>query len=284
MKTHRSAQLGIFIAALLFSTGGAAIKTATLTSWQVAGFRSGIAVFALLLMTPDARRGFSLRSALVGVSYAATLILFVTATKLTTAANTIFLQSTSPLYILLLSPWLLQEKLQKKDLPVFAMIFLGLAMFFISKEDPTETAPNPLQGNILALLSGVAWGLTILGIRWMSRGENKTGSTSAVVVGNLFAFLFCLPYALPIADVSVLDWTMLLYLGVFQIGLAYVFMTKALRHVGALEASLLLMVEPALNPIVAWLAQGEKPSALGIVGGVIILGATLFKSWRDSRA
>ena len=277
-----SARLRLIIAALLFSTGGAAIKQASLTNWQVAGFRSGVAVLALLCMTPEARRGFSWRGGLVGIAYAATLILFVTATKLTTAANTIFLQSTAPVYILLLGPWLLKEKFDKKDVSFLAVVGLGLSLFFLGNDQPSATAPNPFLGNIIALISGVAWGLTILGLRWMSRGDSSAGSTSAVVLGNVIAFVACLPMALPVTDVSALDVTMILYLGVFQIGLAYLFLTLAMKHLAALEASLLLLIEPALNPIVAWVVHGEVPSVLAMIGGSLILGATIFKTWRAS--
>lgn len=281
MQPKNYARLQLFLAALFFSTGGAAIKAATLTSWQVAGLRSGIAAVALWLFYPAARKGFSWKAALVGVAYAATLILFVTATKLTTSANTIFLQSTAPLYVLLLGPWLLQEKFKKEDLPYLAVIVLGLALFFVGNEKPSSTAPNPFQGNIIALVSGVAWGLTILGLRWMSQSDKNQSGAPAVVLGNLFAFLACLPMSLPFQEVSALDWTMMIYLGVFQIGLAYVFLTSAIKSVTALEASLLLLVEPALNPIAAWLVHGEVPSFFALLGGGIILGATLFKTYRD---
>src|SRR3990172_9137079 len=99
-------QLQLLAAAVLFSTGGAAIKACTLSSWQIASFRSVIAAVALFLLLPDARRRWTWRAVAVGAAYAATLMLFVLGNKLTTAANTIFLQSTAPLYILLLGPWL----------------------------------------------------------------------------------------------------------------------------------------------------------------------------------
>ena len=108
-----AARLKLVGAALLFSTGGAAIKATTLTGWQVASFRSGIAALAVLLLAPEARRGWSWRAVLVGVAYAATLVLFVTANKLTTSANTIFLQATAPLYMVVLSPWLLGERVRR---------------------------------------------------------------------------------------------------------------------------------------------------------------------------
>src|SRR5688500_15647594 len=107
------ARLQVLAAALLFSTGGAAVKATTLTAWQVAGFRSGIAALAVFLLVPAARRGWTWHVVPVGVAYAATLVLFVTANKLTTAANAIFLQASAPLYMLAFGPLLLREPVRQ---------------------------------------------------------------------------------------------------------------------------------------------------------------------------
>jgi drug/metabolite transporter, DME family len=280
--THR---LQLLAAAVLFSTGGAAIKATTLGGWQIAGFRSGIAALALALLLPSSRRHWNWRVLLVGVAYAATLILFVLANRLTTAANTIFLQSTAPLYILLLGPWLLRESIRRQDLVFMVAVGLGLGLFFVGAETPVATAPDPFRGNLLAALSGICWALTVVGLRWMGRQPEGGGSPLATVVaGNLIAFLVCLPLALPVPAVGATDWLVIAYLGVFQIGLAYAFMSAAIRHVPALEAATLLLVEPALNPIWAWLAHDERPSAWAIAGGALILSATLAKTWWDGRA
>lgn len=287
--THR---LQIVGAALLFSTGGAAIKATTMNAWQVAGFRSAIAAVALLLLLPGARRGWSWRIVPVALAYAATLVLFVTANKLTTAANTIFLQSTAPLYILLLGPWLLDEPIRKEDLLFMAVIATGFAFFFVGNEAPVRTAPDPLRGNLLATLSGVCWALTVVGLRWVGRsaGVGKEAAAdgsaelSTVALGNLLAFLITLPLALPVRGAGAGDWAVIAYLGVFQIGLAYVLLTRAIRHLRALEASILLLVEPALNPVWAWLAHGERPGPWSLTGGALVLSATLLKTARDARA
>src|SRR6478752_6955273 len=123
-------------AAALFSTGGAAIKAADFTGWQIAGLRSGIAALAILLITPAARRGWTGSAVLVGFAYAACLTLFVLANRLTTAANTIFLQSTAPLYLLFLGPWLLKEPIRKQDLGFMLAVGCGLGLFFVGVEQP----------------------------------------------------------------------------------------------------------------------------------------------------
>lgn len=294
-------------AALLFSTGGAAIKATTLTAWQVAGLRSGIAVLALVLLLPGARRPWRHGWGIVGVgaAYGATLVLFVIGNKLTTAANTIFLQSTAPLYVLALAPWWLGERARRRDLVYMAALAAGLSLFFVGQRQPDALAPDPLTGNLLAALAGVTWGLTLLGLRSLGRRDDldaggAVGSGSpggagaaAVMVGNLFAFAVCLPAALPglapvtgIASVQGIgprDWAIVVFLGVFQVAIAYVFLTRGLRRVGALEASLLLLVEPVLNPIWAWLFHGEEPGGWALTGGAVILTATLAKSVVDAR-
>jgi drug/metabolite transporter, DME family len=277
-------RLQILAAALLFSTGGAAIKACTLTSWQVASFRSGVAALALLLLLPAARRNWSWRPAVVGVAYASTVILFVHANKLTTAASTIFLQSTAPIYILLLGPWLLKEPVRGRDLGFVAALAVGMSLFFVGIEPPVRTAPAPLQGNLLAVASGVCWALTVVGLRWTGRvavGSPGAGSAApAVAMGNLIALAVGLPLALPVSGGTPADWTIIVYLGVFQIGLAYAFLSSAIRHVGALDASLLLLAEPVLSPLWAWLAHGEQPGPWSMAGGALILLATMFKALR----
>jgi DME family drug/metabolite transporter len=283
MNARTNARLQLIGAAVLFSTGGAAIKAAAFTGWQIASFRSGIAALALLLMAPAARRGWTLRAAVVGVAYAGCLTLFVLANRLTTAANTIFLQSTAPLYMLVLAPWLLKEQVRRQDIGFMLAVGLGLMLFFVGVEQPAATAPDPVTGNLLALASGFCWALAVCGLRWLTAKEGRGSPLAAVIAGNITAFLISLPFALPIGVHSVTDWSLILYLGVFQIALAYVLVTRAINHIPALEASLLLLIEPVLNPIWAWLIQGEVPGVWALLGGAIILGATTARSLADRR-
>ncbi len=284
MDERTGARLRIVAAAFLFSTGGAAIKFSSFDAWQLASFRSGVAALALVVALPAARRRWDWRIVAVGAVYAATMILFVSANKLTTAANTIFLQNTAPLYLLLLGPWLLREPLHRRDAIFMAIIGAGLALFFVGSPAPTVSAPDPARGNLLALAAGLCWAFTVAGLRWLARAERGDPGAATVVAGNVIACLVCLPLALPVAATRSIDWLMILYLGVFQIGLAYVFLTSAMRQTPALEAALLLLVEPVFNPLWAWLVQDERPGAWALAGGGLILAATALKSWLDARA
>ena len=269
-------RIQLIAAALLFSTGGAAIKATGFNSWQTAGFRSAIAAAALLALLPEARRLAGWRTWLTGAAYASTLVLFVHSTKLTTSANAIFLQSTAPAYMLVFGPLLLKEKLQRLDYWLTLALACGMGLFFAGTENPVATAPDPVRGNIYAAFSGLAWALTLAGLR--RQGKRNL---AVVVAGNVLAFVLCLPQALPVAQVTTADVGVILYLGLIQIGFAYWLLTRGLRNVPAFEASTLLMLEPVANPTWTWLMHGEQPSAWALAGGAVILGSTLGRVWMD---
>ena len=279
-------RLMVLSAAILFSTGGAAVKACSLTGWQVACFRSAVAALAIFALIPAARRAWNGKTLLVAIAYAATMISFVLANKLTTAANAIFLQGSAPLYVLLLGPWLLGEKNHARQLVYMATIAVGMVFFFVGSQPVSITAPNPVLGNIFGAVIGLSYALCIMGLRWLGRGSDDTGATiGAVCCGNLLAAVVTLPMALPVASSTPTDWAMVVFLGLFQIAIAYAFLVRGVVRVPALEASLILLAEPVLSPIWAWFVHSEVPTAWALVGGAIILGATVamtFASQRES--
>jgi drug/metabolite transporter (DMT)-like permease len=281
---RNAARLQALAAAVLFSTGGAGIKVESFAAAQVSAVRSGIAALALLLWLRGRIRWTS-KAAAAGVVYAATLSLFVGATKLTTAANATFLQSTSPLYLLLLAPLVLHEPIRRREVTYFAAIAAGVIFCFIGRPTPTSTASNPALGNWLGIASGLAWALTLLTLRSIGRDDHGNDTTvAAVVAGNSLACLAALPFALPMPRGTAVEWITLAYLGVFQIGLAYVCLSSAIRRLPALEISLLLLLEPVLNPIWTWIIRGEDPGRWTILGGAVIVSATMVKLVVDAQA
>lgn len=280
-KIRRTAEFQAIGAALLFSTGGAAIKMDAFSGMQVSCLRAGIASVALLLWWRG-RLTWSWPAVAVGAVYAATLTLFVTSTKLTTAANAIFLQSTAPLYLIIFAPLFIRERVRRQDLIYLAIVGSGLALCFLGRGDATATAPDPATGNILGVLCSITWALTLLGLRWGQRSGKELGTT-AVVAGNLIAFAIAAPFAFPLPSASAGEWATLVYLGVFQIGVAYVLLTSAMSHLPALEASLLLLLEPVLNPVWTWMVRGENPGVWVWTGGAIIIAATAGKTLYDYR-
>src|SRR4051794_27254452 len=267
--TPLAARLEVLGAAALFSSGGAVIKAIHFAGWQVAGFRSAVAAVALFLLMREVRRRPTLKVLGVGLTYSATMILFVLSNKLTTSASAIYLQSTAPLYVLLLSPWLLHEKIRGRDVTFMIVLAAGLGLFFVGFDPASATAPNPKLGGILATASGLTWALTVMGLRDLGRGGEAWGPASAFW-GNVFAALLCIPLALPLAPARPTDWALIAFLGVFQIAVAYVFLIRGLVRVRAFEASLLLLLEPVLNPIWSWLVHGERPGVWSIAGAAVI--------------
>jgi drug/metabolite transporter (DMT)-like permease len=280
-----AARLSILAAGLLFSTAGAAVKSCEgLGGVEIAGLRSGIAALVLFGLMPESRRRPDRGVALAALAYAAMLTLFATSNKLTTAANAVFLQSTAPLYVLVLGPWLLGEHARRRDLPILGMLGLGVLLFFVAGDQPSATAPDPALGNLLAVASGLMWALTLMGLRACGRRGSEAAARAAAY-GNLLALLANLPFMSfeQIAAASAVDWAVLGWLGVFQVGLAYVLIARAVPQVQAFEVTLLLMSEPAFNPLWAFVLHGEVPGTLPMVGGAVICAALLLKARLDRR-
>ena len=281
---RNQARLQALAAAVLFSTGGAGIKVESFNAAQVSMLRSGIAALVLFLWLRG-RIDWNARTLLAGVVYSGTLSLFVAATKLTTAANAIFLQSTAPLYLFVLAPLMLHERVHRRDAVYLAAAGTGMVFCFLGKNEPSGTASDPVFGNWLAAASGLVWALTLLTLRRIGREDSDGYATvGAVVAGNAFACLAAAPFAWPLASAPAGEWMTVVYLGVFQIGLAYVCLGGAIRRLPALEVSLLLLLEPVLNPVWTWLIRGEAAGSWTILGGAVIITATAVKVVADSRA
>jgi len=266
---------------VLFSSGGAAIKFCSFGGWQLAAFRAAFALITIFVLVPESRRGWTWRTVLVGVAYAATTLLYVQANKHTTAASAIFLQSTSPLFILLLAPLLLGEHATRRDIGQMTIMALGFGLFFLGIDQPSATAPNPVLGNVLAAICAVTWAFTVIGYRWLAaRGASVA---AAAVSGNLTACIIALIMAQPLVAGRPVDWAVVGFLGVCQLGIPYLFLARAVPQVRALEVGLFLLIEPVLNPIWAWLVHGETPGPATLAGGTLILGATAARMLLDAR-
>lgn len=278
-------KLWVLAAALLFSTGGTAIKFSGLSNWQIASFRSGIAVVLLSILMPAWRVWWKPRSLLVGATFGATLVLFVTANTLTTATNAIFLQYSAPLYVLLLGPRLLGETNRPRDFGLIAVLALGMSLLFFGQQAPFATAPDPALGNGFGLASGVTWAFTIMGLRWLALQPDASDSSGpAVIAGNAFACVACLPMAFPLGSSSPLDWGVIIYLGVAQTALAYFCLLRGLDRLRTIEVTLLLLMEPVASGLWAGWVHGETPGSVALGGCALILAAVVFEALRSSDA
>jgi DME family drug/metabolite transporter len=265
----RRAVLLVAAAALLWSSGGLFIKIAPMPALAVACGRALIAtLFYLAVLRPDLRKArFT-----TALAYAGCIVTFVTATKLTTAANAIFLQYTGPAYVLLLSPFLLDEPFRPIDAICVAISLAGMSLFFIDKLEAGQ-----LAGNLLATLSGVFFAFTVL----LIRRDAKSGSGDAMpsmTLGNVLAALGTVPFAGALAYLSGAGALVLLYLGVMQLGVSYWLFARGVRQVPAAEASLISMLEPVCNPLWVLLGTGERPGPWSIAGGAVVLGAVALRT------
>jgi drug/metabolite transporter (DMT)-like permease len=260
-------------AAVLWSLAGVLIKWVSLPALAVAGFRSAIALPVLLIFFGRQAVNFSAAQLIGGAAYAATVILFVAATKLTTAGNAILLQYTAPLYVAMLSGWLLHERTRWFDWTAIAAVLCGMSLFFLD-----QLSAGGLTGNILAVISGFAFASLIIAMR---RQKDASPAGSAIL-GNLLTVLICLPWMVQ-SPPGGTDWIGLALLGVFQIGLSYVFYAVAIRNVTAMEAILIPMLEPILNPLWALLCMGERIGPWALLGGVVVIFSVLFRGFMDYR-
>jgi drug/metabolite transporter (DMT)-like permease len=214
-------------------------------------------------------------------AYAATVLSFVLATRMTTAANAIFLQYTGPAYVLLLAPWLLRERLTRLDVASVVLSLGGMSLFFLGRVEAGQAA-----GNLIAVFSGLSFGLTVLLMR-RDAAHGHGDAMPSTVLGNLIACAVALPFAAPAlsAIATPAGVFVLLYLGLVQLGLAYFLFTNGLKTVPAAEASLLCMLEPVLNPLWVFLGTGERPGPWALVGGALVVGTVAARAlWREEDA
>ncbi len=211
---------------------------------------------------------------LASVSHILTALLFIIATKLTTAANAIFLQYTAPVYIVLLAAWFLHERPTQMDWVSMVIIFAGMLLFFGDK-----LSLDGLYGNLLAVLSGITLAVLTVSMRAQKDGV----PAESILLANIFTAVAGFPFVLKEAW-TVTNWLIILYLGVFQIGFSFLFFSVAIKHVPALEATLISTLEPVLNPLWVFLFIGEKPGYFALVGGAIVLGGVALNAISSARA
>ena len=259
---HRRAVLQLAAAALLWSLGGLLIKTIAWSPLAIAGARGLLAAAFLLLVSRGLYFTFSRPQVFGALAYAACTITFCVATKLTTAANAILLQYTAPVWVALAGAALLGERATRLDWATIAAVLAGLVLFFAN-----SLVIGHVLGDALALLSGVFFAAMTLALRAQHRGS----ALESIILGNLLGGLVCLPWVLTAPALPASGWLALLLLGTVQLGASYLLFVRAIRHVTALQAVLIPVLEPLLNPLWVLLALGERPAPLALLGGLVVL-------------
>lgn len=270
-RTH--AVILLFLAATLFSTAGLFIKLITIGPLALVGARSIIAALIMLLWLRRPRFTWDRYQIGGAVALLGAQLFFVIATRQTNAANAVFIQFTAPVYVALLGIWFLGERARPLDWATMGIIGLGFLLFFGDK-----LTPEGFWGNINALISGIALAWLILLLR-----KQKDGSTAeTILLGNLLAAMVGLPFLLTESPTPA-DWGGVLFLGIFQLGIPFIMMSVAIRHLTAVEAILIQTLEPVLNPIWVFLIVGETPTPLALIGGIVVLTAVTLRAILASR-
>lgn len=264
LSEHTKGVLAVVLTALLWSSGGLLIKLISLTSMQLSFFRCLIAAIVFAVIFRKRVLKINKLAILNAFFYATVLTLFVIATKTTTAANAIFLQSTAPIYVLIFEPIISKTKWETINIITITVCFIGMILFFLG-----ELSPGHFEGNIVALLAGIAFAAFFLGMR----KNDKEYQQSAIFWGNIFVAIICTPFLIELESISFGDLWMVSFLGVFQIAAAYAVFTYGIKRIIAVEASIISMLEPVLNPVWVFLGYGEVPTIYAIIGGIIIISA-----------
>lgn len=261
LSQHSKGILFLVIAALLWSSGGFLIKWVAWNPLAIAGARSLIAAGLMLLYRR--RFDFNWSPAQIGgaIAYAATVISFVTANKLTTAANAILIQYTAPVFVALFSTWFLGEKTSRLDWIMIGVTLGGMALFFLD-----NLSAGNFWGNMVALLSGI----TFAGVVIFSRKQKDGSPLESFFLGNILTGIVGLPFMLQSAP-NPSGWIGLILLGVFQLGISYIVYGEAMKRVTALEGVLIPVIEPILNPVWVFLLLHEVPGKWAVIGGIIVV-------------
>ncbi|MGE4265096.1 MAG: DMT family transporter [Desulfovibrio sp.] len=275
MGERTRASLLLAATALIWSSGGLAIKLVDLHPLALTGARSALSALTLALIFRT-RLGFALTPARVcaALSYAGLLISNVAATKLTTAANAILLAYTAPVYVALLAPRLLGEKTRASDWLFIGAVLAGMVLFFLDR-----LSPQGLLGNLVAVGSGLCYA----GFTLSMRAQKDASPVESVVLGHGLTALVGLPFlAYGLPDAS--GWLGLAYLGVLQQGVSLALYVWCIKRLGALEAILIMTLEPILNPVWVALGLGELPGFWAMAGGLVVLSAVTLRGALHSRA
>jgi drug/metabolite transporter (DMT)-like permease len=272
--SHRLAVFYLVLTATLWSSSGLFIK---LISWQplsILSARSAIASVVILIYMRRVNFQWTRWQITGAVSYASSHLFFITATKMTTAANAIFLQYTSPVYIVMFGYWLLGEKPKRADWLAMPVIFTGLLLFF-----GDELSFDGFYGNILAIFGGMTMALMILSMRH----QKDNAPVNITLLGSILGAFVGLP-SLMQETWAISDGAIILFLGVFQIGIAFILYSIAIKYVQALESTLIVTLEPILNPIWVFLVIKEVPGQIALVGATLVLGAVTVRAIVSARA
>ncbi len=271
MRGTGKALLSLALCAMLWSSGGLFIKSVSWHPLAIAAVRSLFGGVTILTLIGKPKITFSFSQIAAAFCNAGTMLLFVSATKLTTAANAILLQYSAPIFVAVLGWAILKERPKWEHWIALVFITVGISIFFLDK----VSAGNFL-GNVLAAVSGITFALFAVFMRMQKDGS----AVESVLLSHCITFIAGIPFFLTVPpSFGAAGWGALLFLGVFQVGVSSILFSRGIKHVPAVQAMLIAVLEPILNPIWVFLVLGERPSHGAVVGGLIIVAAVTVSSF-----
>lgn len=282
MKTSQklTGSLALVVTAFLWSSAGLLVKLIPWNPLLIAGSRSLIASFTVLLILRRPKFTFSLPQIGAGLANAAKMLLFISANKYTTAANAILLQYVCPVFTAVLGVIFLREKARSEHWAGMALVLCGLTILFQG-----SLSGGQLFGNLLALLSALTFSIFFIFMRMQKDGsplESILISHWITAAAGLSSLFF-----IPLPALNTASLTSLLALGTLQVGLASLLFSFGIKRISAINANLIAVIEPVFNPVWVFLVIRETPSLTTLAGGVIIIlsvtAVTIVSSWRDKR-
>ncbi len=273
-KTTNRGPLYVILAATLMSTGGICFKLLPWSALAINGFRSILSATVMILFAKLSGHKIRWNRAVavgsIGVS--ATTSLYSLAVKLTTSGAAIVLQYSLPVWTMIFTAIMFRKRPRKADIITCIVVLAGIAVCFYEGLSAGRTL-----GNILALVSGITYSFVFL-----SNSTQSGDALSSLIFGAFINIAIGMPFIFreSIAETSMLSWIMLCYLGIVQIGLSYVLLSKGLETTPSVTATLLSTVEPVLNPVWVAVFYNEPLTLLFVIGGLLVLGAvTVYQVW-----
>jgi drug/metabolite transporter (DMT)-like permease len=274
IPSHRKGLIYISVTAFLWSSSGLFIKVLTIDAFQISFYRCLFAAITVSLITLFREKKIKIERDLISIlgalSYAGILIFFVIATKMTTAANAIFLQFTAPIYLLFLEPVFLKTPFRKRNLYIILICIFGMLLFFFGRLESGN-----IFGNLIAILSGICFALFSLFLKWKKQLHKSVNTISILIVGNFLGSIICLPIVFDSLMIGFTELVILIYMGAVQIGISYIIFNVGIKYVSATESMIIAMLEAIFNPIWVFFGVGERPSLFAVIGGVIIFSAII---------
>lgn len=263
MNNQNKGKLYIFIAAFLWSIAGVLIKFLPWSAMSIVGARSGLAALVLAIYMKKSSLKINLPTAIGGLCVSLTTILFIFANKLTTSANAIVLQYTSPIFLIIFLAIFYKQRPRKTEIITAAVVIFGMVMFFLDK-----LSGGALLGNIFAILSGV----TFTGI-FLINTHPKSSAEDALLMGQIINAAIGIPFLFFETAFSPVEISSIIVLGILQLGIGYVFFLNGIKLTPPFSASLIATAEPILNPLWVMLFYSEVPGIFALIGGVIVITA-----------